>query len=228
MNKFFLFAAITALLASCSTKPKYELEVNIHNNNSLMNKKFIVSQMIEGKTVYADTTKIKKNQFVVSIPYDGPGLLNISIPSADINDFMMAAGDAKGKVQLNIEGTKPHIAGTPLNDRLQAFYQGNDSVSSLFDQLEKEKSAFESQPQPAQPTPTMKTELQQQSDEFTNRRTQLLKENTDRIIAFIKENVDNPVGEYYFLTNYITFTMERKLELNSFATPKLKKEIGLQ
>jgi len=226
MKKIFLFASIVALLASCTPKPKFELEVNIHNNYSIMNKKFVVNQMINGAVVYADTAKIKKDQFVLEIPYKGQGLLNISIPESNVNDIMLVAEE--GKIQLNIDGTQLHFTGTPLNDRLQAFYQGSDSVSLLFQQLDNERQAFKSQPQPDKLTPKMKAELQQKNDEFRQRRDQLLKENTDRIVAFIKENVDNPVGEYYFMTNYITFPLDRKLELNSFATPKLKKAFGLQ
>ena len=226
MKKILLFASVAALLVSCSSKPKYELDVNIHNNNSLMNGKFVVSQMINGTTVYSDTTKINKEQFVLEIPYKGQGLLNISIPGSNVRDIMLAAEE--GKIQLNIDGTRSHFQGTPLNDRLQAFYQASDSVSQLFAQLDKEKSAFQSQPLPASLTPKMKADLQQKSDEFQQRRTQLLKENTDRIIAFIKENVDNPVGEYYFMTQYITLPLDRKLELNGFATPRLKSEFGIK
>jgi hypothetical protein len=223
MKKIALFASIAAFLVSCTPKPKYELEVNIQNNNSLMNEKLVVSQSIDGSVVYTDTVKIKKDNFTVEIPYKGPGLMNVSIPNSNVGDLMMAA--EKGKIQLNIEGTRLHFGGTPLNDRLQAYYQGNDSVSLLFQQLNKE---YELQNQANPATPRMKAEFQKKNDELQQKRSQLLKENTDRIVAFIKENVDNPVGEYYFMTNYITFPLERKLELNGFATDKLKRAFGIK
>ena len=217
MKKILLFASIAVLLASCSSKPqpKFELEVNIHDNSSLISKKFIVTQRIDGSVVYSDTIKIKKDQFLLKIPYKGPALLNISIPLSDVKDIMMAAEE--GKIQLNIEGVNPFFSGTPLNDRLQDFYQGNDSISLLFKQLEDE---YKSRPNPDSFTPAMR-------DEFRQRRDQLLSENTNRIVAFIKENVDNPIGEYYFMTHYITFSLERKKELMSFATDKLKREFGV-
>jgi len=226
MKKIFLFVSIAALLASCTPKPKVGLEVKIHNNYSLMNKKFIINQVIDGTVVYADTTKIKKDQFQMDIPYKGQGLLNVSIPGSNVDDIMLVAEE--GKVQLDIDGTQLHFTGTPLNDRLQDFYQKRDSVSLLFKQLNDEKKAFDSQPLPDKLTPKMKEELQQKSDEFQQRRMQLIKDNTDRIIAFIKENVDNQVGEYYFTNNYIIFPLEQKLILKSFATPKLKKRFSIK
>jgi len=225
MKKILLFASIAAILASCSSKPKFNLEVNIQNNYSLVNKKFVVIQKIDGKVVYADTIKIKKEHFLLDIPYKGPALLNISIQGSNVGNIMMASEE--GKVQLNIDGTQLRFTGTPLNDRLQAFYQGSDSVSLLFQQLDNGRKALDSQPKPAKFTPQMKAEYQQKIEDYRQKREQLLKENTDRIIAFIKENVDNQVGEYFYIINYVTFPLDRKLELNSFATPKLKKEFGL-
>ena len=213
MKKVLLFALITIFFASCSSGPKFNLEVNINNNGSLMNKKFIVNQMIDGSVVYADTTKIKKDRFLLKIPYKGPALLNISIPGSNVRGVMMAAEE--GKIQLTIDGAQLHFEGTPLNDRLQTFYLGNDSVSLLFKQLDND---YETQSKAGPLTPQM-------SEELRNRRTQLLIQNTDRIVAFIKENVDNPIGEYYFMTHYITFPVERKLELYGFATEKLKRAI---
>ena len=220
MKKILLITSIVALFASCSSKPKFELEVNIHNNGSLMDKKLVVFQNIDGQVVYTDTIKIKKNNFTLGIPYERPALLDIStVPQSNINNIMMIA--EKGKIQLNIEGSKVHIGGTPLNDRLQAFHNGSDSVSLLFVALDEEYS-IQGDTEPL--TPELR---KKRNEEYRQKRSLLLKENTDRIVAFIRENVDNPVGEYYFMTNYIMFSMERKAELISFATDKLKKEFGI-
>jgi len=223
MKKFLVFTFVAALLASCSSKPSFELELNILNNSSLKSKNLVIIQKINGAVVYSDTTKIKKDNFLLSVPYKGTALLNISIPESNIKEIMMVAEE--GKVQLNIEGAQTHFGGTPLNDRLQAFYLGNDSVSRLFRQIEQEYDLL-SKNNPT--TPQMKEEFQKKTDEFRQRRSQLLDENTNRIVAFIKENVDNPVGEFYFMTNYIAFPMDLKMELNSFATEKLKREFNIR
>jgi hypothetical protein len=223
MKKVLLFTLITVFLASCSGDPTFELKVNIKNNNSLKDMKLVVMQQIDGKVVYFDSIKINKDNFLLKIPYKGQGLLNISIPQSNVKDIMMAAEE--GIIRLNIEGTKTHFGGAPLNDRLQAFYQGNDSISSLFQQISKENESLANiNPD----TPQMRKEFIEKSEELRLRRSQLITENTNRIIAFIKENVDNPVGEYYFMTHYTTFPVDLKLELNSFATEKLKSVFGLR
>ena len=152
----------------------------------------------------------------MKIPYYEPALLKISIPNSNIDNIMMAAEE--GIIQLDIEGVKTQFKGTPINERLQAFIQGADSVSILFDELNKE---IDLKIKEGQSIASLREESRQ-------KRTQLIIENTDRIVAFIKENIDNPVGEYYFRKHYITFILERKLELNSFASEKLKKEFGIQ
>jgi hypothetical protein len=172
----------------------------------------VIDQMIEGSVVYADSFKINKDNFTLKIPHKGTALMNISIPQSNIRNLMMVAEE--GLIRLNIEGATTQFGGTPLNDRLQAFYHGNDSVASLFRQIDN-------QTRDDSITPEMRKELGQ-------KRTQLLDENTDRIVAFIRENVDNIVGEYYFITHYITFSLDRKLELSSFATERLKQEFGLK
>jgi hypothetical protein len=192
------------------------LEVNIHNNNSLINKQLVVTQRIDGMTVYTDTLKIKKTNFLLKLPFEGPALLDVNILESNVYNIMMAS--EKGKIQLNIEGTKPYFSGTPINDRLQAFYLGNDSVFLLSKEYEKEYDLLRST---ENFTPKVKEEFDQKLD-------QLLSDNTDRIIAFIKENIDNPIGEYYFSINYITFIPERKAELRSFASEKLKKEFRFE
>ena len=198
MKKILLFASIVVFLASCSSKPTFKLEVGIRNNNSLKDKQLVFTQQIDGKVVFADTTKIKKNNFSLKIPYKGPGLLFVSILQSNIGDILLAAED--GIVQLNVEGNKTHIGGTLLNDRLQIYYTGSDSVSLLLENLDKEYALQQSN-EPDNPNI---------HEEYRQKRNSLLEKNTDRIVAFIRENVDNPVGEYYFLTNYITLPFERK------------------
>ena len=216
MKKILLFTSIVALFASCTSKPSFELEVNIRNNNSLINKQFVVTQRIDGRIVYTDTLIIKKNDFLLKLPFKSPAILDVSILKSNVHDIMMAS--EKGKILLDIEGTKTHFSGTPLNDRLQNFYLGNDSVSLLNREYEKEYDLLSGT---EQFTP-------QKREEFDQKFNQLLRDNTDRIIAFIKENIDNPIGEYYFSVNYLTFNPARKAELKSFATEKLKKEFGIE
>jgi len=223
MRNFFLFTLVIATLMSCSSKPKFELEVNINDNISLTGKKIAVCQKIDGVIVYSDTTEIKKNSFTLGIPYKGAALLYVSIPESDIFEIMMAAEE--GKVQLDIDGVKAKIGGTPLNDRLQTFYNGSDSVSLIFKQLEKE---FELENQAIPQNAKERDEADKRYLDYREKRNQLLIKNTDRIVAFIKENIDNPIGEYYFINNYILLPREIQLEMDKFISEKLKRDYSSQ
>jgi len=213
MKKILFFALIAFIFTSCfSSQPKFELEVNIRNNASLINKKFVVVQKIDGKVVYTDTTKIKNEQFTLEIPYMGPALMDVAIQYSNVDGVMLAS--EKGKIRLDIDGVKANFGGTPLNDRLQAYHNETDSVNLLFKQLEDEYK--------------VKTLTPEVIKEFSSKRNQLIIENTDRIVAFIKENVNNQIGEHYFMIHYVTFSVDRKIELNGFATERLKKEFGIR
>jgi len=216
MKKIFLLSLIASLFASCSSGPKFELDVNIRNNRLLIDKKLVVNQLINGSVIYADTIKIRKEKFLLELPYFGPALMKITIPGSNLKEIVMVAEE--GKIQLNIDGVKPDFSGTPLNDRTQTFYNANDSVSLLFENLKKEYNIYSNTTQITA----------QMMEEYSQKRNQLLNENTDRIISFIRENVDNPIGEFYFAIHYIMFPLEQKLELNSFATDKLKKEFNIK
>ncbi|MDR3218758.1 MAG: DUF4369 domain-containing protein [Dysgonamonadaceae bacterium] len=216
MKKILSLTLILVVLIACSSKPKYELEVNITNNSSLIGAKMELTQKIEGETVYADTVKIKKGNFRVDIPYENAALLFVTIPNATLMNVMIVAEE--GKVSLNIDGDKVKIGGTPLNDRLQTFYNGNDSVSLLFNQLEEKYSKLGEEG-----LATPETGIQ-----YSEERNQLLKKNTDRIILFTKENVDNQLGEYFFVSNYFMSPVERRLEMNLFMTDRIKKQLGFE
>jgi hypothetical protein len=214
MKKILSFALILFALVSCSTKPKYEVAVNIEDNDSLINKKMIVIQRIDNAIKYSDTIKIKKHSFKLNIPYDGPALLFISVPDSKLQDVIIAAEE--GSVSLNIKGGKTLISGTPLNDRLQTFYNASDSVSQLFAQLDEKFVELQND----------SVFASEMATQYMLDRRRLIKENTDRIIAFTKENIDNPIGEFYFVNNYFMYSEERKMEMNLFMTDRIKKLLG--
>jgi len=219
MKKIGLFVIIlAAILTSCSSEPKYEVEVNIKNNSSLKDKEIIISQKVDGETTYSKVSTIKGDNFSLDIPAQKDALLFLVIPESDINEIMLAAGEGGSIIHVNIDGEKVNFSGTPLNDKLQSYIQATEAVSASFEKLDNDFSQL-------QEAGNLTTEA---IENHKLERSQLLKENTDRIIAFIKENVDNPVGEYYFVNNYVMFPIDRKQEMQSFATDKIKKSIGIE
>lgn len=208
MRKILLLASIVAFFASCSSKSYFDLEVNISNNDSLINKQLVITQRIDNTVVFSDTVLIKKKNFVLHIPDRGMSLLTVRIPKSMVNDIIMATEGEQGL--LLIDENKPTISGSPINDRLQDFHNGNDSVFSLLNQLDVEFETLN--------TPNM-------YNEYVSKKTLILTQNTDRIIAFTKENIDNPIGEYYFLINFPVFPYERRSEMYEFATDKLKDQL---
>jgi hypothetical protein len=215
MKQFLLLIAVM-LMVSCSFEKKFEVEVNIENNATLIGKSLFVAQSIDGEQIFTDSVKVKKRNFKFKIPYRGPAIVMISAPNTILQSVFFAAEE--GIISLNVNGEKVSFGGTPINDKFQAYRNEADLVSASFKEIDNKYALLSNDPK-ADPKAL---------DELLEKRRQLIKSNTDKILVFTKENIDNPIGEYFFLSNYIIFPMERQLEMNLFASEKLKKILKIE
>jgi hypothetical protein len=215
MKQFLLFVVVVTMV-SCSFGEKFEVEVNIENNSTLIQKSILVTQSIDGEQIFSDSFNIKKQNFKFKLPYKGPAFVQISVPGVNLQNAFFAA--EAGIITLHIDGSKVNCGGTPVNDRLQAYRNESDSVSNLFKAIDDKFASLQNEPKADQ----------EALDALVVERRALIKSNTDRTIAFTKENIDNPIGEYFFMSNYIIFPTERQLEMNLFASEKIKKLLKIE
>jgi len=207
-----MFLAVTLVfLAACSSQPKFEFDITLKNNKYLINKEIVINEFKITKApdkgmVYSDTFKIKGEHLSLKLPYDGPAIISVSIPKSE-NNFITLLAAEEGKVTLEIDGNSNQIGGTPLNERWQEFRNASDSVSNLFKRLEQDGYLAE---------------------DSTITRSDLLRMNTDRILQFVKDNIDNQIGEYLFINDYNMMPMERRLEMNLFVSDRIKEIMNLK
>lgn len=219
MKKILLFTALIVLLASCSNKPKFGITGSIEGDE-LDSCVFKVEQTLRGEVIFSDVTKIKNNKFKLSVPYTKPAVMSgivSDVNNKTLNRFIFVT-EEEGKIDININGNKVSVTGTPLNDRLQDYLQVSDSMGQLLDALnDKYRHYFDE-----------KTATQEIRDEYQTERTRLVEENTDILMNFMKENIDNPLGEYYFMVYYIMMRPEDKERMTAFASDEIKEKMGLQ
>lgn len=216
MKKFLLFVSLVVLITACSKGPKFEVSGTVDNEN-LHNNSFVVEQNSYGEIVFIDSTKIKKDKFSLKIPFAEPLVMYGEFPGTDIPRFMFMT-ESEGILNVQVKGDKAIISGTPLNDKHVEFQEKISSFdklsTELVDKYFGENATEES--------------LDERKEKYMAESASLEKERMDYLYNFIKENIDNPLGEYYFMITYPFAGKEEREILNSFAPKKLVESMNLK
>ena len=215
MKKIIFLTLAVIVLCSCSKKEKYTLDGVIsgpgYNTGSL------ISQLITNSTIVsADTILVESGKFSFSATVDSVCLRNVYSPDIEgLMNFVYVV--EPGKISIEIEDGLVKIGGTPLNDKLQEFNNtflvnqkiGRDLITEFSKKQEAETA-----------TPEEEAELRETL-------SKLAQENTTTMLSFAKENIDNILGEYCFMSFYIYVDAQTREEMNSFVTPKIKALLNL-
>ena len=108
-----------------------------------------------------------------------------------------------GNIEMIFNATmEPSIKGTPLNDKYQIFM---DNATEMVDKNIKEIE-----------------EKKNTEQEYNDQWDQFLTEFRNKLYEFVKENIQNPVGEYMFLNNFQHLSSEHVVELVPLMNPKFR------
>jgi peroxiredoxin len=213
MKKLFYLATVVAMLASsCS------------NKNELVGK--LSNSDCDGKTVYLlamkdydsrvdpiDSAVITGGQFRFDLKDNVPGLplayLVIKDAPRNIANGITFAYE-KGSVKVDIDSTA-RVSGTPLNDKVQSLSDKLAPFASKMKELGKKMDAA-----------TDEAEQQQYYGEIKK----LDEEEGTILFGFVKENIKNKLGEYYFLGYSDMFTEEQSAELLAEASPEIQAKVN--
>lgn len=216
MKKTIIFAAALVILAACSdNKQKYSFSgtVEIPNMNG---KNIIVEEIVDGIMVASDTLTITNNSFSLTAKMDGPAVRTGFIEGSLIKPFEVVFEEGPIQVVINKDSTIT-VSGTPLNEKLQKRYEENRKFEEVVVGVKEEMDE-------AVANGTITPERQ---EEYGKEFRTLIDANTEQLVSFIKENVNNPLGEYYFYKSYLLMPQERKTEMLDFAPDKIRVKYGL-
>lgn len=205
----FLIMAVVAF-CSCSTKEKYAIDGSVADPN-YENIKLVIQQTANNQIVAVDTMTIQSGKFSFKGNIDSVAIKNVFSPdTSSLMPFVFIV--EKGTITVEITDNTAKIGGTPLNDKLQAF---NDKFMSNTKKGHDLIAGY---------TKKQEAGIATEQDETSLRETlsELAKENTTMMVAFAKENIDNILGEYCFMSYYFRVDSQTREEMNSFATPKIK------
>ncbi|MDR2474928.1 MAG: AhpC/TSA family protein [Bacteroidales bacterium] len=207
-----IFACFCALsLYSCNTE-KYEYVIEGKVNAS----------DYEGMSVYLtvfdtinfiyekkDSAYIKDSTFQFSGIQSAPIAATLYLPAIDNVFFVLEAGKINVTLSTN---AKPKIAGTELNDSLQAFLLSIDEKYTLQQAL----------------TDSFKVKKSPVNDSIIQKWLDVGDSIVDLKINFIKKNANNLLGETFILSYLPTFDREIQQDLLCIISTKLKETAEIQ
>ena len=215
MKKIIFLTLAVIVLCSCSKKEKYTLD-GVVSDPDFDNGSLISQQIADSKIVSADTILIESGKFSFTGIVDSVCLKSVYSPDIEgVMPFVYVV--EKGNINIEIKDGLVKVGGTPLNDKLQEFndkFMVNQKIGrDLITEFSKKQEA--------------ETATQEEEDELRETLSKLAAENTATMLSFAKENIDNILGEYCFMSFYIYVDPQTREEMDSFATPKIKALLNL-
>ncbi len=216
LTKFCLFSFLIIALSACSggaNKLHYKLSGTIEDNPLLNDNIFALALFQKGVPTYSDSVVIKDNQFMINDTIRESCVMTASFPGSTYGSFsIIIEPDTVGIAQIKMNGDEIRVGGTPLNEKLQQF---NDKQKEFNIHVNEMDSAFRAKRE----LPGFKA-----ADEKAYYDNLIVEINKyrDETIAIIRENVDNVFGEYLFMSQYMFMDYERRDQMMTFATERIK------
>ena len=218
MKKFALLLSVAALLfaTSCTDKNAYTVTGKVADAKLNGKEVYLQELSTDGQGFTSiDTTTIENGTFSFKGKTDSIAVRFISVAAENQHPalFILEAGN----IEINIDSV-PTIKGTPMNDQYQIFANKSEEVN-------KKLVALGSQYQTAVSnntiTPELMEKLQSEGKSYSEQLAKL-------IFDYTKTNMQNPVGEFFFMASGAAFSEDQLRELLTLASPKFKKDERIQ
>lgn len=125
MNKFYIFSisCLAILLASCSNKYKVE---GVATLGSLGGNLMYLKSFDKNKWCTVDSAQIIHGAFMMcgNITNASPKLVTLFVDNTPLTPIVLE----RGHIQVDLNSSTVMIHGTPLNNKLYAFYAQNQSL----------------------------------------------------------------------------------------------------
>ncbi len=207
-------SAIALVFVSCSDKKNaYTLTGTLVHDNVNGHTVYLQKYNFDSKDWYpVDSTKVENESFQFKgIASDTPSVMSIRVLDADIQTSFIAQ---PGTIRI-LDDTASFITsvtGTPLNDD---YNKVQENLKMMIDKARD----FQDRVKEAREKGGITKELY---NEYLERATQQPDAYVKSAFDFVKPNITNPVGEYYFLDLSYNFTPEQLKELLAMTTPQFR------
>jgi len=218
MNKFFLVLIAIVMCSSCTSKEEFTIK-GIAPKDFDGQLVYLMNQRADG-VESIDSAKIKGGKFIFTGTQATPALYVIALgdlrnpENPALRTLLLV--EPGGKITVEMTGDKVRIGGTPIND---AYQKKSDAEAPIYEQ----EDAFNQKYASVDPKTLSNEEREQIEKEFM-----ALEESIKNInLEFVKENINNPLGETMFLSLASHLSLEEmKMVVNNAGDKFKSSELG--
>lgn len=208
---FFTLASLVFLLTAMAQNSTYNLEATL------------TTDKFDGKTVYIQYLNMDSLRFE---KLDSATIENKSFSflgkelSKPVYAYVVVADERRplgsvvlesGNIKLEIDSVAPSkISGTKYNEVLQASFDAQSKYKTVLDSLSK---VYREEAQKGEVSPEFEKQISEQYDTLSD---SLMLE----LFKLTKENITNPIGEFYLVTSSSYFKPAQIDELIALVTPE--------
>lgn len=209
MNKFFLLSTIALLMVACQSKTEYTVKGDFVNEE-FEGQLVYLEKMEDSDIVAIDTTEIIDGKFTFKSKIDKPEIRFISVGESMERPRTMFLAEP-GTINVKYDDSFT-ISGTPTNDAYNDYMVKQNEFNIQARQLADQFNA-------ASQDGSMNEELEAQIREDFNK---VMEQNMAITQEFIKENIDNDLGQQMFLSTANMLTPEQQREILANANNEFK------
>lgn len=211
----FLFSISLALFSACSKSNSYTITGKLPDSEN--NGKKVYLQGIDLNTfeeVTLDSTTINNQLFSFKGNADSTCVRFITIvdPSGNIEN-MSAIIVEPGEINISIDSATT-ITGTPMNEKYRELVKQDKAIDQRRQEMDE---AYEAQMLQQNVTPEFIESIKAKYSE-------ILKEKGRIRYEYLKDKMESPVGEFFFLSFIMTMEPNQIIELISLSRPDFQKK----
>ena len=205
MKQSLLFLFALLLATSCTNKQEFKVTGNFADDS--LNGKTV--HLINFKQENIGSTTVENKKFVFKGDIGATNMSNIHFIQYDQFHNSCVFFLESGNIEITFgDNMEPNIKGTPLNDDYQKFM---DDTSQMVDEKINEIE-----------------ETASSEEEHNALWTQFIPELQTKIYEFIKQNIQNPVGEFMFVNNFQHLDPKHVAELFPLMSSEFKEMENIQ
>lgn len=207
MKKILLFLSLTALIfSSCQNKNSFTVEGNLKettfNGKTIFLQKMDSVQSVNGPVV-VDSVVIKDSIFIFKGTIEEPTFGFVSIGRLENPEENTPVGNfilEPGKIKITFDKIAVSVEGTPGNDGYNKVLQGMNKIATLYQEVSAAGGPYN-------------VPLDKDGYDAETRMMNLQEEVSKSGFDFLKENIKNKAGEFFFYSSYDSFSKEQLVEL---------------